>query len=377
MSNEDTPLPKLPIIRPAVLNMAQQLNELKIRFEFAKTLVPEYHGGSKSLFYFISNTEKFLANFTFNDATLTDYFLQYVISQIKGEAKDLVILNNPPSWIALKTLLLNKYKDPRSEQLLLTNLTSCFQKHSQTFEQYATELQSRLQSLKECVSLNTEDGAERNAKNVMFDNIAKNTFIAGVKEPYNTYLMNLQPISLDDCINKCRIYDDLKQQTNYHNFLRNSTQKHQQKPSFKPPQIQQIPTFSQPIRPNFSNFSRPFPEMQRPRAPFYQPQMRPNVFGPQNNSARQSQKPTPMSISTRQTPIQQQIPFKSNNFFRPTGPPNPYIHIEEIHQQNAEQEEHDHDYDEDQIYSEENYDETQAENGDENFMTSASTENST
>lgn len=60
-----------PISRPPVLNMIQQLNELKIRLEFAKTLVPEYYGGSKSLFYFIRNTEKILANFTFNDPVVT------------------------------------------------------------------------------------------------------------------------------------------------------------------------------------------------------------------------------------------------------------------------------------------------------------------
>lgn len=334
-----------PLIRAPVLTMTQQLNELKIRFEFAKTSVPEYHGGSKSLFYFINNTEKFLSNFTLNDPVLNDYFLQFVISRIQGEAKDLVILNNPTNWLALKTLLLNKYKDPRSEQLLLTSLTSCFQTHSQNYEQYSSELNSRLLSLKEHVLLNANNDAEKNAKLTMFDNIAKNTFIAGIKEPYNAYLISQSTTSLDDCINKCRIFDDLKQQTNYHNFLRNSNTKNPFKHTPKP----QTNNSHLPIRPNMPQF---FPTNQHtfahkiqhsntpqrqahstqnfPQNKFQIPSQQ-NVFA--SNPARPLPRPTPMSTSTRQFPNQQQRPYKIDNFFKSTGPPNPYVKIEEVHQQ--------------------------------------------
>lgn len=334
-----------PLIKEPVLKMTQQLNDIKIRFEFAKTSVPEYHGGPKSLFYFINNTEKFLSNFHFTDPVLSDYFLQFVISRIQGEAKDLVILNNPTSWLTLKTLLLNKYKDPRSEQLLLTNLTSCFQTHSQNYEQYSSELNSRLLSLKEHVLLNSTNDAEKNAKLTMFDNIAKNTFIAGIKEPYNAYLISQNTTSLDDCINKCRIFDDLKQQTNYHNFLRNSNTKN----PFKLTPKLQTQNSHVPVRQNMPQYfptnQHVFaPRIQYPNTPqrqSYAPQnfpqtkfqspSQPNVFA--SNPARPLPKPTPMSTSTKQFPNQQQRPYRIDNFFKNTGPPNPYVKIEEIHQQ--------------------------------------------
>lgn len=43
----------------------------------------------------------------------------------RGEARDLAILNNPTNFNKLKNLLLNKYRDLRSEKFLLTSLTTC------------------------------------------------------------------------------------------------------------------------------------------------------------------------------------------------------------------------------------------------------------
>ena len=59
----------------------------------------------------------------------------------------------------------------------------------------------------------------------MFDEQARCTFIADLKEPHHSYILHLNPSSLDDCINQCRVYDNLQQHNNYLNFMRNNSHK--------------------------------------------------------------------------------------------------------------------------------------------------------
>lgn len=302
-------------------------SDVQLRFNFAKCMVPEYSGGSKDLCFFLKNAEKFIGNFTFTDTALNEYFFQYVLSQVKGEARDLIILNNPSSWSELKKLLLSKYKDPRSEQLLITSLTTCYQLPNQTFEYYANELKLRLQRLKENVQLNSADENTIKIKNEMFDEQARCTFIAGLKEPYYSYILHLNPSSLDDCINQCRIYDNLQQHNNYLNFMRNNSHKKINNNLNRPQN-----TFNSGIRtPNRQTTSFNFQEnSQFPRGPVQMPVPRPvptnfptnrqvfgtqtNVFRPRNNA--NFPRPTPMTVSTRNT-YTPRNPNQSQNQIRP------------------------------------------------------------
>jgi len=286
-------------------------SDIQVRFNFAKNMVPEYSGGSKDLCFFIKNAEKFINNFTFSDTLLNEYFFNYVISQIKGEARDLVILNNPTDFKTLKELLLSKYKDPRSEQLLLTSLTTCYQLHNQSFEYYSNEIKLRLQKLKENVQLNTADINTINIKNQMFDEQARCTFIAGLKEPHHSYILHLNPPSLDDCINQCRVYDNLQQHNNYLNFMRNNSHK---STNYKKPQ-QNFNHLNKNNNHSFGNQQN----SQFPRGPIQMPAPRfvrnnfptnrqvfgrqTNVFKPRNDNAN-FPKPTPMSTTTRNTNFQ-------------------------------------------------------------------------
>ena len=67
-------------------------SDIQIRFNFAKCMVPEYFGGSKDLNYFLNNANEFITKLTCTDETINNYFFRYVISQIKGEARDIVTL---------------------------------------------------------------------------------------------------------------------------------------------------------------------------------------------------------------------------------------------------------------------------------------------
>lgn len=120
---------------PATLSYS----DIQCRFNFAKSTVPEYVGGPKDISYFLKRSKEFIDRFTFTDQDLNRYFLQHVISQIK-EARDLITLHNSKSFDEIKVLLLNKYRDPRSEENLLTVLTTSFQSHNQDFEEFASEI---------------------------------------------------------------------------------------------------------------------------------------------------------------------------------------------------------------------------------------------
>lgn len=73
----------------------------------------------------------------------------------------------------------------------------------------------------------------------------------------------------------------------YRNFMRNSTQRSEQKYSVKPRlQFQQRPTFSQLSVSYSPMFSQPCNQIQIPstsRQPVFQPQLKQNVFSKQNN----------------------------------------------------------------------------------------------
>lgn len=325
-------------------------NDIQLRFNFAKCMVPEYSGGSKDLCFFLKNAGKFIENFTFTDTVLNEYFFQYVLSQIKGEARDLVILNNPPNWNELKKLLLTKYKDPRSEQLLITSLTTCYQLPNQNFEYYANELKLRLQRLKENVQLNNSDENTIKIKNEMFDEQARCTFIAGLKEPHYNYILHLNPSTLDDCINQCRIFDNLQQHNNYLNFMRNNS--HKKNYNLNKPQNISNPGLRTPFKQN-SFPCQPYNSQdnsQFPRGPVQLPMPRSvhnnfptnrqvfgtqtNVFRPRNNT--NFPRPTPMSVSTRNTftprnSNQSQIQNRPYNHFQNSEKNKPNKIIEEIY----------------------------------------------
>lgn len=325
-------------------NSTLSYNDIQIRFNFAKCMVPEYFGGSKELNYFLTNAKEFIDKFTFTDEVLTSYFFRYVISQIKGEARDLITLHNPKSFEEVKTILLNKYKDPRSEENLLTLLTTSFQNHNQNFEEFALEINQKLHKLKENAQIEYSNQiAFLQLKFNDYERQALYAFISGLKEPYCSFVRQQNPINIDACVNICREYDNIQAQINYKNFLRQNMSK---KNVFKQPthfNSQQIST----NRNNFkfeNSFSRGpinFPPKRTQQTPFstnVQANQSPrvNVFKPQNNTSHLP-KPTPMSINSRNTyhsfnrNTQNNSQNQRYNHFARQIPTHPGIVVEEIH----------------------------------------------
>ena len=69
------------------------------------------------------------------------------------------------------------------------------------------------------IALN-QDAYTINIKNTFYENVAKNTFINGIKEPYHSYLLHFDLDDIEACIIICRKYDNHEQQSAFLNFAR-------------------------------------------------------------------------------------------------------------------------------------------------------------
>ena len=57
-------------------------------------------------------------------------------------------------------------------------------------------------------------------KITFYENVAKNNFINGTKEPYHSFLTHFELNDIEDCLNKCRRPDNHKQQANFLSYMR-------------------------------------------------------------------------------------------------------------------------------------------------------------
>lgn len=316
-------------------------NLTSIEISMAKDMLPEYSGGSKNLAYFIKQVETFIELLRKPDdnCVFNRLLFEQVKSKLSGEARCVLITSNCNRWSDLKEELLQKFGDPRSEELLVHDLTTCFQNHHQSYEQYFENIKIKLQTLLEHVSIRTPNTDIRISKENMYTYQALATFKAGILDPYCSHLLNLPVTSLEQALYECRKYDNEKSQITFMNFMRQQSKSGSFKPpahlpmkpqgnhnfgnkNFTPP-VNKFPTTPQ-FRPQWNNYpnSNPFRFANNnnrhlfnnnnfrgttnnfPRGPV-NIQPRPYVQNTNNNFARNHSntlyKPTPMSVSTRNT----------------------------------------------------------------------------
>ena len=218
----------------------------------------------------------------------------------------LVVVNDPEGWTECKRILINRYSDPSSEKLLFNKLSVCYQKANQSLENYADEIKFRLNRLKEHTQLNNEDRQVVNMKISFYENVAKNTFINGIKEPYHSFLTHFELDDIEDCLNKCTRHDNHEQQANFLSYMR-------QRESKPKANLFNAPNFGNNNFGN-NNFGNTFRQNNNNN----------------NQAIPQNYQPTPMSISTRNTNrpggnqtnrpnnLQNNSVPGTNNFFRST-----------------------------------------------------------
>ncbi|KAL7297507.1 hypothetical protein TKK_0009871 [Trichogramma kaykai] len=159
--------------QPAVATIEQFKLKLTIWCEVIST----YEGGTRLLSYYVQQCDAFCAALATDNAGVIEALFSFLKSKLKGEALDLIIANKPTDWTACKQLLISRFSDPSSEDLLFNRLSTRYQQMNQSYEKYADEIKKRLNKTKEHVVLNSKVQLEIETKTKFYDNVAKNTFI--------------------------------------------------------------------------------------------------------------------------------------------------------------------------------------------------------
>lgn len=351
-------------IKPAKLNFADLKMANISEINLAKDMIPNYQGGTKNLSYFLRQCEKLIDTYRvtttgLENCTLNKLLFEICCSKLIGDARDTLVILNCSTWSVLKQALITRFGDSRNENLLENDLTTCFQLIGEHYEQYYERIKNKLQQLLEHLSIIEVDINLRNYKMNLYTNKALETFKAGLIESYRNFLSFKVANTLEDCLVQLRNYDNHKQQVNFLSFMRQKTPiknvnknfdiSNQQRSSYQQNQVSR-PQFNsnQNFRPQFNsnqNFRPQFNSNQNFRPQFnpnqnFKPQFNSNQFpnGPINYQTRpvftkfptNSQvfgkkpefKPTPMSISTKNTGMPNQIPNRNYNHFQNTGPRN-------------------------------------------------------
>ena len=94
------------------------MEQFKLRLTIWREAIPVYEGGTKLLSHFLQTCDRFAANLATNDDAINEALFALIKSKIRGEALDLIVTSNPATWVACKDLLISRYSDPRSEDLL-------------------------------------------------------------------------------------------------------------------------------------------------------------------------------------------------------------------------------------------------------------------
>lgn len=296
--------PTRPLLRPASFtpnSPTPTMTEIN-RGELDSLLgaLPKYEPGG-NLSVFISEVDEFTA---FIDGKLTDS-LAYVVrmnlkSKIQGEARDFIAHHNATTWPAIRATLLARYGDQRSEDILMTTLTQTYQKRNETYLEYYSRLSKAYNDVMQHLSLHVTDKTLLKFKRDEVDKMTLNTFLNGILEPYRSHLTHFELDNIEECLNKCRSYDNKRQEWKYFEYVR------QNLPSASSPQsLKKSPTPNQnPFIPR-----NPPPQGQtfRPPQHFKPPQQqqpafhpKPNPFQPrvQHPSTFRNQ-PEPMSVQSR------------------------------------------------------------------------------
>lgn len=301
--------------------------------------IPRYD--NSNLNSFINRIDR-LFNRLQNQLTPTLNFIlnEQILSKLSPEALSFVECQNAENWLEIKNSLLQMYGDKRSEEILSSELMSCFQSQKETYMEFYAKILRKHSELIQYVNLQQTSQVEKEFQRKNYNQILVRTFKNGLKEPHRSYIFHFNLENIEQCILKCTELDN-QIQTNQAIDSRRSAQnknvifnKNTIQNTFTPkfqnytPQQSFIKPIKQetlvlpkitpqrfPAQQGFAhNINKP---ITGPKQPFTNKQ----VFGTKPaQTVSQSDRHTPMSISTRNT-------YKPNyqqrfNAFQPSAPRN-------------------------------------------------------
>lgn len=339
-------------LKPSALqnsNQNLQTNMATFNPEYLKC-VPVFDGNPNDLNRYLTVCEAIINEFYDNTNSRSFknvYLLNSLISKLQGNAKLVINIQNVGTWVDVRNTLTLNFADQRDESCLNRDLVMMRQNSHETPQNFYDRILNILNLLCVYVDIHETTDLAKHLKRDLYQNLALKTFLSGLKEPLGTTLRCMKPRSLSEALQYVLAED------NAHYFQNPSSNKSSIKTNFG----QTMPNFHvrPQIKPNhtvqrqnyftgnfpFNNgntFAKnqnafptgPVPIQPRPpiRAQRYftnnqvfgprRPQnsysIRTNVFKPNPN--QQLEKPTPMSVCTRNS-------YSTNRFAQPSTSYNP------------------------------------------------------
>ncbi|POS82905.1 hypothetical protein EPUL_005149 [Erysiphe pulchra] len=301
--------------------------------------IPEFSPG-KNLSIFINEVDNLISHLHGRINPDLEFCLNFSIrSKILNEARDFISFQNAKDWPSIRRALLQRYGDQRNEELLIAAISQCVQKRNENYLDYYCRISKSLNDLLQHLTLNIEDPNLLTYKKYEAEKLSLKTFQVGILEPYRSFISNFEFNNIEECINKCKFYDNRKQEWEYSEFLRRSQENRKPSTNIQPKQSQNRINNFTPNSPNF-NFNsrnvsiRSFNNAKPPENPpttsfntqgFPYPINKPlpvqrkfptnrEVFGtkPGSNIMKNQPNPTPMSVSTRNTFRQRPTPMSTS-----------------------------------------------------------------
>lgn len=158
-------------------NLYKMAQISQIETNMARDMNPEYSSGSKNLAFFLNPCENCLTMLRQTEDCLSNkLLLEQIKSQVTGEARDVLISSQYNKWSDIKDTSSKRFGDPRSEELLVHDLTRTFQNFNQSYEEYHEIIKRKLQILLEHVSVKELNRDILICKENNFRNQALSTF---------------------------------------------------------------------------------------------------------------------------------------------------------------------------------------------------------
>lgn len=269
-------------------------------------MLPEFYGERELLPRFIEIAEKLVTRFyNVNDPNdfQNEYLMSTVLSKVKGEAAINISSCQISNFNDLKIALLNTYSDKRDIYTLNLELSELRQGNESPFDFY-NKIQKYL-NLQIAYISSHSNAAEVVILSQYVQNLALRVLLRGLKDPIGSLMRTKNPANMNEALNMLtNDFQIEKFQTHSHKYKSsnfptntfgnksNNFQSYQ-----KPKQFMQSTNFAQ----NSPQFTPKFNQNFRPNA-FTQPSSsKQNVFRPGQIPNKQLPKPTPMSVSTRNT----------------------------------------------------------------------------
>ncbi|KAG5870843.1 hypothetical protein JTB14_029549 [Gonioctena quinquepunctata] len=275
--------------------------------------------------------------------------LQGIISKLIGRAEE-VVCYGCDNWDSIKNTLIQNFGDQRDENSLTRDLVNLRRFPNESPIQFYEKCMGLLNTICNYIDLHHDDAALKRSKKEFFQQQTLTTFLAGLKEPLATIRAMRLP-NLSSAIQYIQEGNNIRYLQRNHGPPQIQTANRNPMPTMTHLfSRQRMPTYATNFGPiSYANKTpRPFPQGPMNIPPRHNPPAqrfftnqqvfeKPQNVGatrnnPNNPSISQQPKPTPMSVSTRNTGPLTQNRRQSQNFqnFRSQPQQGPNFTSEEL-----------------------------------------------